>query len=304
MRAAPTPGAGPYLHLEPSHPAGSEAMPSEPGTPNPKSAIRRYGQPVEGRNPPFNWLSWLARGLFVAAVLAAGYGMWLKRAATPSGHPAAAEAQALRKSPIAIDWPREEFLSWSSAEDGIEIRYPARFDAVRGFGRFTSRDVEGGIEEGGIEETDVVSFRSSEPRAVIVVAAYRAARPLTWEEWTSLAKENPPPQPPDPDPQTPDPRPQIGRQLPPSPFALEFGGSDREFRETRAGERPALAVSARGAVKYPIRGNEQWELWRFESRLVAEGDAAVRVTAGVHHDHYEGAREGLERALESFRWRR
>jgi len=222
-------------------------------------------------------LQWAARVVFAAALVAAV--SRLRPAQPPAGPPVA----PLRKVPVAIDWPREPFATWTSVEDGIALEYPTRYDAARAFGKFTSRDIAGGIVE-----NDVVAFRSGEPRSVIVIALYRASKPLSWPEWTALAK-------------TPVPTPAPGSRDP-SPFGGEFGGSDKQYREVRQGDRTMLAVSAKGAVKYPIRGNEQMELWRFESRLAAQGSAAVRITAGAHADQWEGTRAGLERTLESFRW--
>jgi hypothetical protein len=219
-----------------------------------------------------------ARVLFGFALVLAGWTVMKRRSermtAAPAGPPA----------PLAIAWDRELFAEWKSEEDGITVLHPERFDTVRGFGRFTSRKVADGIEE-----VDVAAFRSMAPRAVITLATYRAEKARTWEQWVALAKQDlgaPPPS----DPKTP------------SPFSAEFGGSDGEYRIVPQGEREALAVSARGAVRYPARGNETMELWHFESRLVAEGDRAVRVTAGVHQAHWEQARPGMDRVLASFRW--
>jgi len=198
--------------------------------------------------------------------------------------PPPAAGAPLRLSPLEIDWSREPFQQWGSAEDGVALVYPSRFEAVRGLGRFTSRDLRDGLTE-----TDVVAFRSMEPRAVIVVAAYRAARPLGREAWVKLAKApgGPPPEP--------------GVRAP-SAFSMEFGGSAKTYRRLRIDGREALAVSARGAVKYPARGNERMELWQFESRLLAEGERAVRITAGVHLDHAATAAPAFDRVLASFRW--
>ena len=235
-----------------------------------------------GAGSPNTWsvgLKWAARCLFVAAALAAAHGFWLRRS-----RPAEAHVEGLRQAPVSIAWTREEWATWESAEDGIRVRHPARYDTVRGFGRFTSRDIEGGIFE-----SDVVAFRSNEPRSVITIAAYKAPKPLSWEEWTALAKAALPAVP------ARDPR-------APTPLAAEFGGSDRAFRTLDVAGRPMLAVTARGPVRYPLRGNDRWEMWHFESRLVAEGDRAIRITAGVHVDQHAGARQGLERTLESCRW--
>jgi hypothetical protein len=222
-------------------------------------------------------LKWTARFLFAASVFAVGYGIWYGRT-----HPVTAPAEALRQKAVSIDWSREPFQHWTSPEDGVEVTYPSRYEAVRAFGRFTSRDLVGGLVE-----TDVVAFRSAEPRSVILIAGYKSPRPLAWEEWIALAKEEV----------------QVASGPgKPSSFSAEFGGSDKTYRRVKAGDRSALAVSATGAVKYPIRGNEQMELWRFESRLVAQGDTAVRITAGVHSDQYAATRPGLERTVESFRW--
>src|SRR5438067_9467718 len=142
-------------------------------------------EPIEPQRLPAGaWsagLKWLARACFAAAVLALAYGLWLRRAA-PSAAPTA--PQPVREKPLAIDWGREPFREWSSPEDGFRLLYPARFDPERGFGRFTSRDIAGGIVE-----TDMVAFRSMQPRSVIMIAGYQAPRPLSWDEWISLAKD-------------------------------------------------------------------------------------------------------------------
>ena len=181
-------------------------------------------------------------------------------------------------------WRQQEFQDWAGVKHGVALRYPARFDAVRGFGKFTSRDVSGGLTE-----TDLVAFRGAEPRAVIVVALYRSPVPLAWAEWGRRARG-----PAEAAPSAPGNR--------PTPFPLEFGGTERKFAATRAGNRPALRVSALGAVKYPLRGNEEWERWRFESVFVAEGAEAVRVTAGLPEADWPYAAEGLEKVLASIRW--
>ncbi|MBM3457364.1 MAG: hypothetical protein FJX77_02345 [Armatimonadetes bacterium] len=195
------------------------------------------------------------------------------------------EPQPVRLQPLSLDWSRELFQTWKLEEDGISLEYPARFDVVRGFGKFTARWVAGGIRE-----EDVAAFRSMAPRSVITIALYRAPRQMTWAEWKALALRDRG-APPARDPKAP------------APFAAELGGSDFEDREVQLGEFPALAVRARGAVKYPIRGSETLELWQFDSRLVAQGDRAVRVTAGVHLEQAALARPGLDRVLNSFRWR-
>jgi hypothetical protein len=242
-----------------------------------RAALENRKSKIE--NPWTLLLKWLARGFFAAAVLAVLYGAWL-------GHTRPQKEPEVRQAAVHVDWAREPFSRWTSVEDGVELLYPGRrYDAVRGFGQFTSRDVAGGIQE-----TDIVAFRSAAPRSVIAVAAYKAPRPLSWDEWVALAKGpvSSNSQPPAPNA--------------PAPFSAEFGGSDQAFRMTTVGGRQALAVSARSAVRYPIRANTQMELWQTESRLVAQGDRAVRITAAVHTDHYEAARPGLERTLESFRW--
>jgi hypothetical protein len=235
----------------------------------------------------------MARGFFVAAVAAVGYGFWLKKQRPPE-----TEGPVQVKA-ITIDWSREEFRQWSSPEDGLSVSYPARYDAVRGFGRFTARDLQDGLEE-----QDAVAFRTGEPRSVITVATYRSEKPRSWEEWVALAKR------PTPQITTPPPTQKqrgllgipLGEKLPPSPLSAEFGGSEMEFRQVKVGNRPALAVTARGAVRYPLRTNEIMELWRFESLLLAEGTRAVRITAGVHADQYQATEPGLRRTLNSFRW--
>lgn len=223
-----------------------------------------------------------SRALLVAAFAWAVYTVWTR--STEVRRPPAGKEHSLRLPPPRIDWGREPFKNWASPEDGIELQYPARYEAVRGLGTFTSR-----VLREGLTETDVAAFRCAEPRSVIVAAAYRSPRPRTWKEWTALARAGPGP-PPDP------------ASDEPSAFAMEFGGSDREYHTVAVTGVPCMAVSARGAVKYPARGNDQMELWRFESRLFARGERAVRVTAGVHEDHYAAALPGLERVLESFRW--
>lgn len=240
------------------------------------------------RSPPLpTVLRWLARGLFAAALAAALFGWWRRdrvRARVPAPAPYRAE-------PLAIDWRRERFRPWSSAEDGVRLEHPERFEPVRGFGRFTSRDLKDGLVE-----TDVVAFRCGAPRAVIVVALYQSPRARSFEEWVSLARAEP--EPPQPAPPAAGPF----RGPAPAAFSMEFGGSHRSFRRLRLGERSALAVEARGAVQYPARGNPRMELWHFESRLVALGDRAARITAGVHTDQHAAAAPGLRRTLDSFRW--
>jgi hypothetical protein len=199
----------------------------------------------------------------------------------PSGNQVAVRAPAVN-----IDWSREAFLTWKSLEDGVSLEYPARYEAMRGFGRFTSRSLAGGLTE-----MDVGAFRTTVPRSVIAVATYRAAKPLAWDEWIQLAKA----------PYGPTKTPSPASAL--SLFAAEFGGSDKEYRRLTLDGRPGLEVTAKGAVQYPLRGSERWEMWRFESRLFADGDRAARLTAGVHEDQWPGAREGLRRTVESFRWK-
>jgi hypothetical protein len=229
-------------------------------------------------------LRWLSRLVLAAGLMVAGLtwgpGLLHPRAPSPA---LVTVTDPLRKQPVQIDWSREQFRQWSSPEDGVAVTYPARYDATRAFGRFTSRDLSGGITE-----QDVVAFRSGQPRSVIIVAAYKAPHPLTWAQWVALAKHEPAPTPP--------------QQAAPTAFPYEFGGSQRVYAPARVSGRAALAVSGEGALKYPMRGNQQMELWRFESRFTAEGDTAVRITAGVHADQYAGAREGLEKTLDSFRW--
>lgn len=232
---------------------------------------------MDGRWP--RRLRLTARILFAAALVSMGFVIYRRRQTQQAPPP------PLRVAPLALDWTRELFQPWTSVEDGIALEYPARFEPVRGFGRFTSRKVAGGL----VEE-DLVAFRSMAPRGVIVVALYRAPRPLTWEEWRKLVLADrgaPPP----------------AKPGAPTPFAAEFGGSDYIDRLTTAGDRPALAVQARGAVKYPIRGSETMELWQFESRLVAQDARAVRITAGIHSDQAASARPALQRTLNSFRWK-
>jgi hypothetical protein len=244
-------------------------------------------RPAATGTPLSRALRWTARGFFAAALLAAGYGFWLRRQPPP---PTPAAAQGARPEALAaIDWAREPFQPFAIAEVGISLLHPARFDVNRGFGRFTSRDLAGGIKE-----TDLAAFRCARPRAVIAVASYRAPREMTWSQWLALARA--PLRPPVPEGSTPGAR-------PPAPsLSSEFGGSDLAYRSERVEGRAWLRVSGRGALRYPVRGNDRWEVWRFESRFAAEGHAALRITAGVHADHHAAAREGLERALASFRW--
>lgn len=220
-------------------------------------------------------LRWAARGVFGAAVLVLGLLIWRQARERPS-----APAPIVSNAPaIHIDWTREPFTEWKGEDPDVILQYPLRYEAVRGFGRFTSRDMAQGMKE-----TDVVAFRSAAPRSVITIAAYKAPRALSWPEWTALARLEQ----------------RDGKGAP--TLAEEFGGSERVYKEIRQGDRPALAVSARGGVRYPVRGSEAWELWKFESQFVAEGDRAVRVTAGVHVDQYAAALPGFRKVLESFRW--
>jgi len=227
---------------------------------------------------PRTVLRWLARALLLAALAAALHGWWLRRAR--ARRPAVAPVATLHPKPAAIDWRRERFVRWESPEDGVALEVPERFEAVRGVGRFTSRALVGGLLE-----TDVVAFRSGEPRGVVVVALYDSPRRRSWPEWAAMARADPPQEPQDP-----------------GSFASEFGGTARRFAPARQGARAALAIAARGAVRYPARGAEEWEVWEFRSRLVAEGSRAARVTAGLHADHFAACLPVVERVLESFRW--
>lgn len=264
----------------PRRPTSAPSRPSSPPHP-----------PVGGPLTPL--LKWIARFFFVAAVAALGYGFWLRQNRPPETE-GPVQVKALK-----IDWSHEEFRQWESQEEGIQLSYPARYDAVRGFGRFTARDLQDGIEE-----QDAVAFRTGEPRSVITVATYRSQQPHTLDEWIALAKR-PVPKVTAPPPAEAQRGPlglNLGQKLPPSPLGAEFGGSDMEFRRTEVGGRPALAVTARGAIRYPLRTNDLMEMWRFESLLVAEGTRAVRITAGVHADQYAATEPGLRRTLTSFRW--
>ena len=222
-------------------------------------------------------LKWLARVFFVAALAAAVYGRLLHRSRTEKPQPAP-------PPPVAIDWPHEPFRDWSSKEDGIRLEYPARFDETRGFGKFTSRGLLNGVSE-----TDLVAFRSGVPRCVITIAMYQAPQPLSWEQWTALAKASIP-------------EPASVRSKEPSVFAAEFGGSQRRFHALRVRDRTALEIYAQGAVKYPIRGNETMELWDLHSRMFARGAVAVRITGGVLHEQLKNTKPAIDRALSSFRW--
>jgi len=233
---------------------------------------------IKGRSRWSQALKWAARLLFVAAV---GAGIYVWRSENRSVE----TISPITPGPLQVDWAAEPFVEWNSAEAGVSVRHPARYDAVRGFGRFTSRELAGGLGE-----TDLVAFRCSAPRSVIVIATYQAPRTLSWAEWVALAKEDAASQ-----------AAGTSQHLP--AFSTVFGGSDREYRAMTVDGRPVLAVAGRGAIRYPVRGNEGWELWRFESRFVASGAAGVRITAGVHSDHYEAALPAIERVLDSFRWR-
>ena len=222
-------------------------------------------------------LKWAAR-LLIAAGIVAAIQVWR------SGKVTVETAASVGVAPLRVDWNQEPFADWSSSEAGIAVRHPARYDAVRGFGRFTSRELAGGLAE-----TDLVAFRCSAPRSVIANATYQAPRSLTWAEWVALAKQVPGP-------------PSAAGAAGTGVFSTVFGGSERVYRQAQVSGRPALAVSGKGAVRYPVRGNDGWELWRFESRFAAAGSTGVRITAGVHDQHYEAARPGIERALDSFRW--
>jgi hypothetical protein len=122
------------------------------------------------------------------------------------------------------------------------------------------------------------------------VAGYKAPKPMSWEEWMRLAKA----------PYGPTEKPAAAGTD--SLFAAEFGGSEKHYRRITVDGRDGLEVAAKGAVQYPLRGSERWEMWHFESRLFAEGDRAIRITAGVHQDQWPGTREGLQRTVKSFRW--
>lgn len=262
---------------------------------HPEPAGRRRQLPAVSR-----WLRWLSRAFFAAALASLAAGFWLRERppAQPAERPYRPSSTGVEGSTARINWVQEEFLRWESSEDGLSLSYPARFDAVRGFGRFTSRDLQDGLVQ-----QDAVAFRASAPRAVIAVSTYRAESPLSWVGWQRLARrptprlEGPPPEPPRGPLEL-----NIGRKLPPSPLSSEFGGTDLEYTPARIGTLPALAVQARGAVRYPLRSNETIELWRFESRFAAQGDRAVRITFGVHADHYEATLPAIRRVLASFRW--
>ena len=263
-----------------------------------RSSTAQLSRPSPPPHPPVGGpltplLKWISRAFFVAAVAALGYGFWLRQ------HKPADPEEPVQVKAVKIDWSREPFSTWESKEDGIQLSYPTRYDAVRGFGRFTARDLQDGIEE-----QDAVAFRTGEPRSVITIATYRSQQPRTFDEWVALAKRPVPTltTPPPADTQRGPLGLNLGKALPPSPLGAEFGGSDLQFRRTEAGGLPALAVTARGAVRYPLRTNEVMEMWRFESLLIAEGMRAVRITAGVHADQYAATEPGLRRTLASFRW--
>lgn len=220
----------------------------------------------------------LSRVLFAAALLSLA-AVVVQRRSAPSGPP-----PVFRMTGVKLDWTRERFVPWVSAEESIEVSRPERFDVVRGFGRFTSRTLERGIYQ-----EDLVAFRSLEPRGVITVAVYRSPKLLSWESWKALCR---PPAEIRPTP--------LGT---PGPFWAEFGGSRHRLWDTVLEGRPALSVTAEGAVQTPVRGDERIEPWRFESVFSASGRRAVRLTVGIHRDQYAGARPGMERVLLSFRWR-
>lgn len=234
--------------------------------------------PKPSPSPLSRALKWASRLAFAIGTAALIWGVWYRRT-----HPSTRAPEPFHVSTIAVNWEREPFQKWSDAEDGIEIEHPSRFDEVRGFGKFTAHAVTDGLSE-----SDLVTFRCMAPRSVIAIAVYRAPQPLTWEQWQALARKTGPP----------------GGTKPgiPSPLGEEFGALERTYRPTLAGKLPALEVAALGAVRFPQPGQPNIEAWRFESRFVAEGNTAIRLTAGVHQDQYQSALPGLRRTLDSFRW--
>lgn len=163
-------------------------------------------------------------------------------------------------------------------EDGVSLHYPAVFDAVRGFGEYTARDLQGGLRE-----MDLVAFRCGSPRCVVSVHLYRAPRPLSWEQWRDLAKAEVRTAPP--------------RGETPDTFASRFGGPNRKFSELEQNGRPLLHCADLVAER-----SGKLEVWSIESRFVAGGDRAARITAGAPAGEWPHVGPLLRQVLESFRW--
>lgn len=241
--------------------------------PPPHENAPSTGQGVPSLSRIFRWLS---RALFVAAVLAALAGVWLRRHRPADVPPAAATRPA---AAAAIIPSHEALKSWASAEDGVSLRYPELFDAARGFGEYTARTLQGGLRE-----TDLAAFRCGTPRSVVTVHLYRAPRPMSWGQWRALAEAGVKP-----------------LSLPgetPDTFASRFGGPNRKFSELEQAGRPMLdcedtvAESTSGAL----------EVWSIRSRLVAEGDRAARITVGAPTNNWRQVQPLLRQVLESFCW--
>lgn len=186
-------------------------------------------------------------------------------------------SSARRKSPVpAVPSPRlggaQTWRRFELAEDGLELEHPDQWEPLRGFGKFTTRRLPGGIAA-----EDLVVFRGGAPRVVVSVVRYRVeARGAEPENWTRLAARSAP-----------------------NGLLPEFGGSNYQW--SAAG--PERWCSAVGAVQVPLRGNIPPELWWFRSRFIPGVHTSLRVTCGTEERCRGELKSTFERVLRSVVWR-